>query len=241
MKNIAVVIPVYNAEHSLAKVFERIPKTTYSKIKEFILVNDGSTDSSQDIIESLMKQYDNLVVITNSNNLGYGAVQKIGFRRALADRMDIVVLLHADGQYPPEMILDILEPIENARADVAGGSRFLWGNVLRQGMPFLRYLGMILLDRIENLVFRQKLTIYHSGYRAYSRKALEVINFEGYSNYFSFDTEMLLGALINQLKICEIPIPTYYGKGKSHLNPIKYTAEILLVVVKYLFRQYHRG
>ena len=237
-EKVVVIIPTYNAEKTLRGVFERIPQHTLNKISEFILVNDGSKDNSQNVIENLKQRYDNIVVITNRKNLGYGAAQKIGFKQALADNIDIVVVLHADGQYPPEMITDIIEPIEKERADVVGGSKLLSGGVLKQGMPLLIYVGQVLLNTIENFVFRQKLTIYHSGYRAYSRRALEEINFNNYSNYFSFDSEMLIGSFVNNLKIYEIPIPTYYGQEKSYLNPVRYIGEIFLIILKYLLKQY---
>lgn len=235
---IAVIIPIYNAEKTLKGVFERIPQHALKKINEFILINDGSKDNSQNVIENLKQRYVNLVVITNRRNLGYGAAQKIGFKQALVDNMDIVVILHADGQYSPEMITNIIEPIEKGKTDVVGGNKLLGRNVLKQGMPLLTYIGQFLLNIIENFVFKQKLAIYHSGYRAYSKRTLEVINFNNYSNYFSFDSEMLIGSFVNNLKIYEIPIPTYYGQGKSYLNPIRYTGEILLIIVKYLFKQY---
>lgn len=240
MVKVGVIIPIYNAENTLESVFERIPTDALKKISEFILINDGSTDNSHKVIENLRRRYNNIIIRTHSRNLGYGAVQKTGFRQALASDMDIVVILHSDGQYPPEMITDIIEPIENGDADLVGGSRFLGGNVLKQGMPLPRYIGMVLLNAIKNFIFKQKLTTYHSGYRAYSKKSLKIIDFNNYSNYFSFDTEMLVGAFINKLKIHEIPIPTHYGKRKSHLNPIRYIGEILLITLKYLFKRYNR-
>jgi glycosyltransferase involved in cell wall biosynthesis len=235
---IAVIIPVYNAADTLEGVFNRISGSVLKEINEFILINDGSTDNSHNVIESLKERFDNLVVITHSRNHGYGVAQKIGFKRALADNMDITVILHADGQYPPEIITDMTDPIRQEDADIVGGSKFLMGNVLKQGMPVTRYIGMVLLNAVENFVFKQKLSIYHSGYRVYSRRALEEIDFDSYSDYFAFDTEMLIGAFINRLKIKEIPIPTYYGKEKSYLNPFRYVSEILWIILKYLFKRY---
>jgi len=155
MTNIAVIIPIYNAEKTLSDVFERIPEQAINEIKKFILVNDGSTDNTYDVIDNLKQYYDNLVVITHHKNLGYGAAQKTGFKCALTDNIDIVVILHADGQYPPEKIADIIKPIKEGEADVVGGSRFLGGNVLKQGMPLVRYIGMVLLNAIENSIFKQ--------------------------------------------------------------------------------------
>ena len=99
-------------------------------------------------------------------------------------------------------------------------------------MPLTRYLGMALLNAIENFVFKQRLSIYHSGYRSYSRKALEMIDFNNYSNYFSFDSEMLIVTFVNKLKIYEMHIPTHYGKEKSYLNPLRYLFKILLRIMR---------
>ena len=238
---IAVIIPVYNAEKTLKSVLGRIPQDTLERITEFILVNDGSKDNTQEVIENLKQRYGNLVVITNRRNSGYGAAQKIGFKQALADNMDIVVLLHADGQYPSEMIAEIIGPIERGEADIVGGNRLIGKGAIRQGMPLLTYIGQVSLNAIENFVFGKNLTIYHSGYRAYSRKALEKINFNSYSNCYAFDSEMLIGSFMNKLKIHELPIPTYYGQEVSYLNPIRYVGEIFLIMLKYLLRLYDTG
>jgi glycosyltransferase involved in cell wall biosynthesis len=238
MAKTAVVMPIYNAGKTLSDVFGRIPAGTLPQIDEFILINDGSSDNSREIIKDLRQRFNNIVAISHHQNLGYGAAQKTGFKQALLDNADIVVVLHADGQYPPEMIADIVRPIKEGVADVVGGSRFLGGDVLKQGMPLARFVGKILLNMTENLIFRQKLTIYHEGYRAYSRKALERINFSGYSNYFSFDSEMLIGAFTGKLSIREIAIPTCYGEEKSYLNPVRYVWEILMVIIKYTFGRY---
>lgn len=235
---IGVIIPAYNSGKTLSNLFERIPRNILEGQNRIIVVNDGSRDNTADIIDALRRRYANLSVIDCAKNSGYGAAQKLGFKQALSECMDAAVLLHADGQYPPEIIGEILRPIIEAKAEVVGGSRFLKGDVLGQGMPFLRYVGQILLNMLENLVFRKKLSIYHSGYRAYSRKALELINFDGYSNYFYFDTEMLIGAFLNNLKVQEVPIPTCYGEEKSHLNPLRYSIGIVSILLRYMFKRY---
>jgi len=238
MEKVAIIIPIYNAEKTLTSVFDRIPKNILFTINEFILVNDSSTDNTRYVIKNLKLNYKNLIVIQHPKNLGYGAAQKSGFRQALDDDMDIVVILHADGQYPPEKINDFIEPIKKGEADIICGSRFLKESPLKQGMPLERYLGKVLLNMVENFVLRQKLTVYHEGYRSYSRKVLELINFNNYSNYFAFDSEMLIGAITNKLKICETPIPTYYGQEKSYLDPLRYGWVIFLIMIKYLLGQY---
>lgn len=230
---VVVVIPAYNSAETIARVFKRVPEEALIKISEFIVVNDGSTDSTGEVVRELKERY-KIKILTHPKNLGYGAAQKTGFKEALRDAADIIVLLHSDGQYPPELLLEMIEPVEKGEADIVGGSRILGGKMREGGMPLIRIFGNILLTKIENFVFRMDLTTYHSGYKVYSRKALEKIDFEKYSNYFHFDSEMLVGAKRNKLRIAEVPIPTRYAGEKSYLNPVKYGIGVLGVIFRYL-------
>lgn len=173
-------------------------------------------------------------MVQHEVNKGYGAAQKSGWNCCKQVGADIAVMLHSDGQYAPELLLEMIKPIEDGKADVVGGSRCLGGNMLQGGMPIYKYIGNIILTKLENVVFRANLHCYHSGYKAYSRKALEVINYNTYSDYYYFDSEMLVGALKNKLKIAEIPIPTKYAGEISRLDPIKYGTGIFKVMWKYL-------
>jgi glycosyltransferase involved in cell wall biosynthesis len=235
MKNI-VVMPAYNAGKTIESVFERLPRVALPRIDEFIIVDDGSRDDTAKKAGQLAKQY-NIKLHTHDPNRGYGAAQKTGFSQALADGADIVVLLHSDGQYAPELILEMMKPIEEDKADVVGGSRIKGGKALEGGMPPIRYYGNIFLSKLENLVFRMNLTTYHSGYKAYSRKALENIPFMKYSDRFHFDSEMLVGCKRAKLRVVEIPIPTRYAGEKSYLNPIPYGFSVLGVIFRYLTGQ----
>lgn len=228
-----VMMPAYNASGTIASVFERIPDATLKRITEFIVVDDGSTDATARIAEELKQKYP-IKLLRHEKNMGYGAAQKTGYNQAKEDNADITVMLHSDGQYAPELLLEMIEPIENGEADVVGGSRSLGGSMLEGGMPIYKYAGNVLLTKLENLVFKANLHSYHSGYKAYSKKALELIPYEKYSNEYYFDSEMLVGAIRNKLKIAEIPIPTRYAGEKSYLNPIKYGIGILKVISKYL-------
>jgi glycosyltransferase involved in cell wall biosynthesis len=232
MKTI-IVMPCYNAEKTIEKVFKRIPKNCLRKITKFIIVNDGSKDKTKFIVLNLKKRY-KITLVNHKQNLGYGATQKTGFKHALYENAGIIALLHADGQYPPEKINKLVEPILKKKADVVGGSRHLGGDMLKQGMPFYKFLGNVLSTKLLNLVTGKKLSCYHSGFKAYSRKALEKIDFVSYSNNFCFDTEMLIGAIENNLRIEEIPIPTFYGKEISHLNPARYGIGILEIILKHI-------
>ncbi len=232
-KKIIVVMPAYNAEKTICSVFERVPKDALEKISEFIVVNDGSKDKTEETVKKLMNEY-KIKLINHEKNRGYGGAQKTGYKGALRNGADIAVLLHSDGQYAPELLCDMVKPIEEGNADVVGGSRILGGKALEGGMPIIRYIGNIFLTKLENFVFHMNLTEYHSGYKVYSRYALESIPFEEYSNNFYFDSEMLVGAKRNNLKIVEIPIPTRYAGEKSYLNPIKYGFGVLGVIFRYL-------
>jgi glycosyltransferase involved in cell wall biosynthesis len=231
--NAIVVMPAYNAGKTIESVFERLPREAIPKIKEFIVIDDGSKDDTPAKVKTLSQTY-GIKLLTHDPNRGYGAAQKTGFTQALTDGADLVVLLHSDGQYSPELILEMMKPIEEGRADVVGGSRIKGGKALEGGMPPIRYYGNIFLSKIENLVFRMNLTTYHSGYKAYSRKALESIPFRGYSDRFHFDSEMLVGCKRAKLKVVEVPIPTRYAGEKSYLNPIPYGFSVLGVIFRYL-------
>jgi len=232
-KRIIIVIPAYNAEKTIQSVFERVPKDALEKISEFIVVNDGSTDGTEDVINKLKERY-NIKLINHEGNMGYGGAQKTGFSQALKDNANIIVLLHSDGQYAPELLSDMIKPIEEGKADVVGGSRILGGKALDGGMPIIKYIGNISLTSLENFIFRANVHSYHSGYKVYSRKALEAIPFEKYSNDFYFDSEMIVGALRNNLRIVDVPILTRYADETSYLNPIKYGFGVLGVILRYL-------
>ena len=233
---IIVVMPAYNAGKTLCEVFERIPNYAYKMVSEIIIVNDGSQDHTERLVSSfLMKKYPKIKLINHEMNKGYGAAQKTGYKEALKDGAEAVVLLHSDGQYAPELLLEMTVPIYNG-ADVVGGSRLLGGE-MKKNMPLIRYYGNRFLTKLENIIFNMNITTYHCGYKAYSRKALEKIPFEKYSDNFWFDSEMMIGAKRNNLQIVEIPIPTRYAEEKSYLNPIPYGIGVLGVIIKYLTRE----
>lgn len=234
-KKVIVIMPAYNASKIIETVFQRVPKEAFDRISEFIVVNDGSKDNTQEVVGKLTEKYRKIKLINHEKNMGYGSAQKTGFKHALLDGADIVVLLHSDGQYAPEVILDMIKPIDEGRADVVGGSRLLGGKALEGGMPLHKFLGNIFLTSLQNLVFRANIHSYHSGYKVYNRRALEKISFEKYSNEFYFDSEMLIGAIRNKLKIVDVPIPTRYDKDNvSYLNSFRYGIDVLNLIFRYL-------
>lgn len=237
-KKIIVVMPVYNTAKSIENVFKRIPRVIYSRLFKVIMVNDGSSDNSVEVISKLRKKYKKIELISHSKNKGYGAAQKTGFNKAVKYGADIGVLLHSDGQYSPELLPKMLKPF-NHGADIVMGSRILGGSALKGGMPLHRYLGNRFLTKIENIVYGMNISEFHTGYMLYSKKALNTINFNKLSNKFHFDGEMILMAGKKKLKIVEIPIPTIYAQEKSYLNPITYGFDVLKILFKYIIGKYN--
>jgi glycosyltransferase involved in cell wall biosynthesis len=229
-------MPAYNAGQTIEKVFTRIPAEARNRICRYVVVNDGSKDDTAAALARLQQQFTALVALDHGVNRGYGEAIKTLFRYALAQRADAGIVLHADGQYSPEKIVELLAPIDRGEADIVQGSRMLGGGALKGGMPFYKFVANKTLTAIENWAFGMKLAEYHSGYMLYSRRAMETIPFEKLSNSFDFDLEMLVLAHVKRLKIAEIAIPTIYAGEKSHLNPIRYGFDVLSVV-----RDHRRG
>ena len=145
------------------------------------------------------------------------------------------VLLHSDGQYAPEVLLQLLKPIREGQVDMVMGSRMLGkGDALEGGMPYYKYIANKILTSIENFVYGLNFSEYHSGYMLYNRNLLEQVPYLSLSNKFHFDGEMLLVSVKKGFRIKEIPIPTHYGDEEKTLNPIKYGFEVLGVILKYI-------
>jgi glycosyltransferase involved in cell wall biosynthesis len=161
-------------------------------------------------------------------NLGYGGNQKFGYSWAIRNDWEIVVLLHADGQYAPEFIAQIIDPLITNNADAVFGSRMInKKDALRGGMPKYKWIGNQILTFIQNKLTKQNFSEWHSGYRAYKVGALKEINLGSLSNGFRFDTQIILQLLAANKRIVEIPIPTFYGDEVSHVNGIEYAREII--------------
>jgi glycosyltransferase involved in cell wall biosynthesis len=229
---IACFMPAYNAEDLMEDVIRRIGPH-WDFLSRLLVVDDGSADGTAETALRLASEFPLIELARHETNSGYGAAQKTAFRWALENGMDAVVMLHSDGQYPPELLDVMVEPLFDG-ADVVGGSRSMHGGMRKGGMSLPRFLGTVALNGLENLVFRQRLTSYHSGYKSYSRRAMEVIPFERYSDTFNFDSEMLVGAIRNRLPIREVPIPTIHGEGYSSLKPIPYGISVLHTVLRYI-------
>lgn len=231
---IVCYMPAYNAGLLIEGVIRSIPDEAWKVLRTMLVVDDGSTDSTSRLVELLSEEFPRISIVRHSHNMGYGAAQKTAFDWMLENGGDVAVMLHSDGQYPPGKLIGMLKPFEDG-ADVVGGSRILFGDMRKGGMSLPRYYGTIWLNLLENLVFRQNLSSYHSGYKAYSREALERIPYHRYSSSFNFDSEMLVGAIRAGLRIDEVPIPTIHGEGYSSLRPIPYGLSVIRTILRYIF------
>jgi SAM-dependent methyltransferase len=175
-----------------------------------------------------------LTVVRHQENLGYGGNQKAGYRMAIEEGLDIIVMLHGDGQYAPECLPDIVGPLERGEAEAVMGSRMIEpGAARRGGMPLYKYVGNRILTRFENQVLGTSLTEFHSGYRAYSVNALKAIPFERNSDGFNFDTQIIIQLVDAGNRIVEVPIPTYYGDEICYVDGVKYAKDVTSDVVRY--------
>ncbi len=231
---VVVVMPAYNAAKTLRITYQDIP---HQHIDGIILVDDGSTDETLQIAREL-----NLTAFVHARNFGYGANQKTCYTEALKEGADIVVMLHPDYQYDPTLLPQIVAPIEAGEADIVLGSRFLGGNVMGQGMPWWKFVSNRFLTKLENLVLGWRLSEYHTGYRAYSRRALEELPFLLNSDKFVFDQEILVQAAERRMRVKEVPVPTKYfpeASSASFLASTIYGLSILLLLARYV--AHHSG
>jgi glycosyltransferase involved in cell wall biosynthesis len=238
-KRIVVVIPAFDAAGTLPRVLERIPPSVYESLFRILVVEDGGGKVPPSVSAELQARHPKIDILVHEHNRGYGGAQKTGFRRAMEIGADIVVLLHADGQYAPEIMEELYAPLLRDEADVVLGSRMKhYRYALRGGMPLYKFIANIGLTKMQNLAYGMKLSEYHSGYMLYSSRALKMIPFEKLGNRFPFDGEMLLMAGKKKLRIADLAIPTHYGNEKSYLNPISYGLEVMRVILKNFLGKY---
>ena len=240
VKNVFILMPAYNAAGTIEKVFERIPAEARDRIRQFVVVNDGSTDATEDALARLRARFPSLVTLTHTVNKGYGAAEKTLLTYALEHEADVGIVLHSDGQYSPESIPELLRPFDDDSADIVQGSRMLGGGALKGRMALYKFVANKALTGIENWAFGLKLAEYHSGYMLYSMKAIASIPFLKLSSSFDFDLEMIVMARTRDLRIVEVAIPTIYAGEVSHLNPIDYGMRVLRIVRDYKLGKYHR-
>ncbi len=227
-KKICVVMPAYNAERTLEQTAAEVPR---SVVDDIILVDDRSRDNTVEVARQL-----GLHVIVHEKNRGYGGNQKTCYTAALARGADIVVMVHPDYQYTPKLIPALASCVASGLYDVALGSRILGGGSLRGGMPLYKYVANRLLTATENVLIGEKLSEYHTGYRAFSRTLLETLPLEENDDDFVFDNQMLVQAAYFGFKIAEVTCPTKYFDDASSINfsrSVKYGFGVLGAAVEF--------
>jgi len=231
MEKLLIFIVAYNAEKHIKKVLDRIPKNLFLQYDcEILIIDDHSKDETfkEANIYINANEEMNIKVLFNPVNLGYGGNQKLGYRYAIKHNFDYVVLLHGDGQYAPEIIDKMVQPLSENDKDFVIGSRMInKEDALKGGMPYYKFVGNIILTKLQNYILKSDLKEFHSGYRAYRTEALKRIPFEQNSNDYNFDTQIIIQSLLANFKIFEISIPTYYGDEICHVNGVKYGLQIL--------------
>jgi len=235
-KRIGLFVIAYNAVNKLDWTLDRIPEQVWDRVDEVFLFDDCSTDNTYyaAIGYKHVKRLDKLTIHRNARNLRYGGNQKAGYQYAIAKDFDIVVMLHADGQYAPEALPELLEPFEHDEADMVFGSRMAERGAARAGgMPFYKFVGNKILTWIENKLTGMNLSEFHSGYRIYSCDALKRVPFMLNSNEWHFDTDILIQFHEAGLRIVERPIPTYYGDEICYVNGLAYAFNCVRSAIKY--------
>lgn len=227
---VIVVMPAYYAEKTIEKTFREIPKGVVSEV---ILVDDASSDHTSEVAKKL-----GLTVYRHPHNLGYGGNQKTCYWEALKRNPDVVVMLHPDYQYDGSKIKGLVEPILNGDYDMMFGSRIKnRGSALIGGMPRSKYFFNRLFTLCANILLGENLSEYMSGLRAYSKKTLETVPFQKFSNDFVFDQQFTVSAIAKNLRIGEIPIPTRYHDQASSIKwfkGAKFGMESIWQVILYL-------
>ena len=229
-KRIGIFVIEYNAESTLTQVLERIPADIVEQVAEIFVIDDCSQDHTYDVGRGYTDgpTAAKLTIHRNPVNLMYGGNQKQGYRYAISRGLDIVVLLHADGQYAPEVMGRLLEPLVSGNAEMVMGSRMLEaGAALRGHMPMYKYFGNKILSKLQNGLLGTRFSEFHSGYRAYSCHALSALDFDRMTNSWHFDTQIILEFLRRGYHIVEVPIPTYYGDEICHVNGIPYAYQCI--------------
>jgi glycosyltransferase involved in cell wall biosynthesis len=234
-KKVIAVLPAYNAEKTLKATLDDIPKEW---VDEILLVDDCSRDRTVELAREL-----GLNVVVHPQNRGYGGNQKTCYRTAM-DEMggEIMVMVHPDHQYDPTIIPHLVAPLLKDECDAVFGSRMLGGRPIEGGMPKWKYFSNLFLTMVENATFYVFLSEYHSGFRAYTKRFLQTVNFEANSDDFVFDTEIIAQAVSKGLVIREVPIRTRYFDEASQvgfLRGVRYGLAILKTMFLYKLHKKH--
>lgn len=228
-KRVTVVLPAYNAAKTLSKTLAEVPMDI---VDEIILCDDNSTDDTIAVAKSLNIHH----IISHQVNRGYGGNQKSLYDKAIATNADIVIMLHPDYQYTPKLITAMVSIISEGLYPVVFGSRILGGGALKGGMPLYKYIANRFLTSFQNILLGQKLSEYHTGYRAYSIDVLKAIDYNTNSDDFIFDNQVIAQIFEKGFEIAEITCPTKYFEEASSINlsrSIQYGLGVLSVSIQY--------
>ncbi len=237
-KKLAIYIPAYNGARKIREVFERIPSALWQAAAEIYVVDDGSVDHTREVVLDYKEGQGrhNLNVIRREENRGYGASQKLAYRYAIDKGYDVVAMLHCDAQYAPEDMPRLLKGLVQSGAGMIFGSRFT-GDPLAGHMPRIRYFGVLFLNNVQNGVLRWNLSEYTSGYRIFRTDALRQVPFERCSDYYHFDTEILVQFKLKGIRVAEETIATCYADEENYVNIYKNGLLILGVMGEYLLHR----
>jgi glycosyltransferase involved in cell wall biosynthesis len=230
---VVVVMPAYNAAKTLETTISEIPRDV---VDELLLVDDGSRDNTADLSRDL-----GIVTFRHDGNYGYGRNQKTCYREALLRNADIVVMLHPDYQYTPRLIRAMAAMISSGQYDAVLASRILGVGALQGGMPLYKYVANRFLTFVQNLLHGHKLSEYHTGYRAFSRKVLEAVPLQYNSDDFVFDNEMIAQIMYQGFRIGEISCPTKYFEEASSINfrrSVTYGFGVLWTALRYRLQKW---
>ncbi len=232
-KKIVVVLPAYNASKTLEITYSEIP---FEIVDDVVLVDDQSKDDTVEVGKKIGIKH----IIKHEKNLGYGGNQKTCYNKALELGADIVIMLHPDYQYTPKLIHSMSYLIANDLYPVVLGSRILGNGALKGGMPIVKYIANRGLTFFQNIMINQKLSEYHTGYRAFTKEVLESINYQENSNNFVFDNQMISQIVYKGFSIGEVTCPTKYFKEASSINMKNstiYALGVITVSFKHFFNK----
>lgn len=232
-KKVVVVLPAYNASLTLKSTYHEIP---FDIVDDIVLVDDASRDNTAQVASELGITQ----IIVHEENRGYGGNQKTCYRTALDLGADIIIMLHPDYQYTPKLIPAMAGVLASGLYDVCLGSRILGNGALRGGMPLYKYIANRFLTLFQNLLSGEKLSEYHTGYRAFSKEVFERISITDNSDDFIFDNQMLAQIIYANLRIAEITCPTKYFKEASSINlrrSIRYGIGVLGISIEHLLQR----
>lgn len=232
-KKVTVVLPAYNAASTLEKTYNEIP---FDVVDDVILVDDASTDDTAKVAKEL-----NIPTFIHEQNLGYGGNQKTCYREALKRGADVVIMLHPDYQYEPKLIGAMASLVAIGQYDLVLASRIISGESLKGGMPLYKYISNRFLTLVENILLGKKISEYHTGYRAFSRRLLENLPMENNSDDFVFDNEFIAQTVYFGYSVGEVSCPTKYFPEASSINfrrSVKYGLGVLKTALMFRLKKW---